>query len=277
MRACPEAYSKELDRLLVLSEVPAFRPQNEYYAVRKKDGALLAAGVCWSSGLHPGRKRFYIAVEELYQRRGLGTMIFERMRADHPGIGWQGSAELDNEEAEWWLRGLGFEFSYRSYWLDGMIVDLMEEKRYSLNIRMFHELSAEQKARLFSMAWTDYATKWARIDPLNEKLDADGFIESVLGEADERVSCCLMNGSEIDAYILFGAGTDDWTVSVRQTGQRLSDREEYSRFLTEAVNRAFEKAGGIIMEAESFDEDALALMHLFGGLPDDSYDTYVCE
>ena len=31
------------------------------------------------------------------------------------------------------------------------------------------------------------------------------------------------------------------------------------------------------MEADSFDDDALMLMRLFGELPEDSYDTYVLE
>jgi hypothetical protein len=57
----------------------------------------------------------------------------------------------------------------------------------------------------------------------------------------------------------------------------MEDREKFRRFLVEFANRAFERRGGLMMEADSFDEDALMLMHLFGDLPDDSYDTYVLE
>ena len=106
MKVYPEAYSNELKRLLPDSDAPLPDPDNEYYTLRTKEGRLLAAGVVWKSRLHPRRFRFYIGVEELYRRRGYGTMIFERMRADHPDEKWQGSVDLDNDVAEWWLRGL---------------------------------------------------------------------------------------------------------------------------------------------------------------------------
>ena len=277
MEIFKEAYTKELDRLLWRSEVPVPRPENEYYAMRKKDGRLIAAGVCWTSRLHPKRIRFFISVEELYRGRGYGTEMFRRMQADHEGAKWQGSADLDNEDAEWWLRGMGFEFSYRSYWLDGMVADLLDHEEYGMELRRMDGLTEEQKARLISMAWTDYTGRHEKIDPLNEEMDAECFVRSVLGELNGRTSWCLMNGEEIDAYLLCGAGADDWTASARQTGHRLSDPETYRRFLLTAVNRVFEQAGGLIMEAESFDADALTLLRLFGDLPDDSYDTYVLE
>lgn len=276
MKAYPEGYSKELDRLLVMSDVPAYRPENEYYTIRAKDGRLLAAGVCWKSWLHPRRIRFYIAVEELYQRRGYGTMIFERMRADHPGAKWQGSADLDNDVAEWWLRGLGFEFSSRSYWMDAMIADLIDQRRYDLNVVPFKKLNGEQQNRLISMAWTDYARKHEKIDPMNGAVDAETFRNIALYELDMEATCCLIEDGEISAYALCSAA-DDWTYSVKYMGSRLESAETFRRFLVEFVNLAFTEKGGLMMDADSFDEDALALMRLFGELPEDSYDTYVLE
>lgn len=276
MKVNPEAYSKELDRLLVMSEVPAFRPENEYYTIRTKDGRLLAAGVCWKSRMHPRRLRFYIAVEELYQRRGYGTMIFERMRADHPGAKWQGSAELDNDIAEWWLRGMGFEFSFRSYWMDAMIVDLIDQQRYDLNVVPFKQLDQAQQDRLISMIWTDYAGKHEKIDPMNEEIDAEAFRSAALYGLDLEATCCRLENGEIMAYAVC-ASVDDWTYCVKYAGHRLSSAEAFRRFLVEFANRAFENKGGLMMEADSFDEDAIALMRLFGEMPEDSYDTYVLE
>ena len=276
MKVYPEAYSGELNRLLPMSEVPAFRPGNEYYTLRNQKGDLLAAGVLWRSRIHPRRIRFYIGVEELYQRRGYGTMIFERMCADHPGEKWQGSAELDNDAAEWWLRGLGFEFSYRCYWLDAMVIDLMDPNRYGLRLTPMEQLNEEQKNRLVSMAWTDYVHKHEKIDPLSGEVDALSFREALLRETDEAVSCCLTEDGQIVAYVICGEA-DDWTTGVKMTGSRLADREKFRQFLVEFANRAFEIRGGLMMQADSFDEDALALLRLFGDLPDDSYDTYVLE
>ena len=145
MKVYPEAYSKELDRLLPVGDVPAVRRGCEYYTLRNKEGRLLAAGACWKRWLHPTRINFYIAVEELYQRRGYGTMVFERMRADHPDAKWQGSADLDNDIAEWWLRGLGFEFSCRRYWLDAMVIDLEEDERSGLHLTSYREMGKEQQ------------------------------------------------------------------------------------------------------------------------------------
>ena len=276
MKVYSEAYSRELDRLLPMSEVPAFRPENEYYALRNQKGDLLAAGVLWRSRLHPRRIRFYVGVEELYQRRGYGTMIFERMRADHPGERWQGAAELDNDIAEWWLRGLGFEFSHRCYWLDAMVIDLADANRCGMRLTPMEQLNEEQINRLISMAWTDYAHKHEKADPLNEAVDALSFREAVLYEIDADASCCLMENGGIAAYVLCGAA-DDWTTGVKLTGSRLADREKFRQFLVEFTNRAFERKGGLMMQADSFDEDALELLRLFGGLPDDSYDTYILE
>lgn len=276
MKVYPEVYSKELDRLLPMSEVPAYRPENEYYTVRSKDGRLLAAGVCWKSRLHPERIRFYIAVEELYQRRGYGSMVFERMRADHPGAKWQGSAELDNDAAEWWLRGLGFEFSSRRYWMDAMIVDLTERARYNLPVYRLCELSQAQQDRLIAMAWTDFVGKHVKCDPVGEEIDAEAFRAMALHEAELSATCCLIENGEILAYAVCCA-VDDWTTGVKFVGSRLADGERFRQFLVEAVNRAFEERGGLMIEADSFDEDALMLMRLFGELPDDSYDTYILE
>lgn len=276
MKAYPEAYSKELDRLLVMSDVPAYRPENEYYTIRSKDGRLLAAGVCWKRWLHPERMRFYIAVEELYQRRGYGTMIFERMRADHPGAKWQGSADLDNDAAEWWLRGMGFEFACRSYWMDAMIADMTDPERYGLNVVPFKQLSGEQQNRLIAMAWTDCVRKYEQIDPLNEAVDAETFRSIALCGLDLEATCCLIENGEIRAYALCAAA-DDWTYSVKYVGHRLDNPEHFRRFLVEFANLAFSEKGGLMMEADSFDADALALMRLFGELPDDSYDTYTLE
>lgn len=276
MKVYPEAYSKELDRLLVMSEVPSFRPENEYYTIRTKDGRLLAAGVCWKSWLHPRRIRFYIAVEELYRRRGYGTMIFERMRADHPEAKWQGSADLDNDVAEWWLRGLGFEFMSRSYWMDAMVADMIDQKRYDLNVVPFRQLRGEQQDRLISMIWTDYAGKHEKIDPLNEEIDAQTFRAVALHELNLEATCCLIENGVITAYAVC-ASVDDWTYCVKYVGHRLSSEEQFRRFLVEFANLAFMDKGGLMMDADSFDEDAIALMRLFGELPEDSYDTYILE
>jgi len=276
MKAYPEAYSRELDRLLVMGEVPAPRPGNEYYTIRSRDGRLLAAGVCWTSRLHPTRIRFYIAVEELYQRRGYGTMIFDRMRADHPGAKWKGCADLENDIAEWWLRGLGFEFSYRSYWLDAMCVDLVDRETDRLPIVSYNRMNREQQDRLVSMIWTDYADKHRVFDPLNEEIDAETFRNSVLCEVDEDAAVCLIEEGEILAYAVC-ASVDDWTTGVKYVGSRMADKGRFRRFLTAFVNRAFERKGGLLIEADSFDEDAMTLLRLFGDLPDDSYDVYVSE
>lgn len=275
MEARREEYTKELDRLLWPSDVPAPRPDNEYYAVRNKEGRLLAAGVCWTSRMHPERIRFFVSVEELYRRRGLGTAIFEKMRADHEGAKWQGSADLDNEDAEWWLRSRGFRFLCRRYWLDAMAVDLEQSGRCSLPILRCSQLSRAQRDQLTAMVWTDYAAKYEKIDPLNGKIGAEDFREYMLGGLDEDITCCLMDGDRIEAYVCCAAGADDWTRSVICTGHRLQDKALYRNFLAEFANRAFERTGGLIMEADSFDEDALMLLRLFGELPEDSYDTYV--
>lgn len=276
MKVYPEAYSKELDRLLAMNEAPAFRPENEYYTIRTNEGRLLAAGVCWTSWLHPRRMRFYIAVEEPYQRRGYGTLIFERMRADHPDAKWQGSADLDNDIAEWWLRGLGFEFLSRCYWMDAMIADMIDQQRYDLNVVPFKQLDQAHQDRLISMIWTDYAGKHERIDPLNGEIDAETFRAVAMHELDLEATCCLIEEDEIKAYAVC-ASADDWTYCVKYVGHRLSSEEDFRRFLVEFANLAFMDKGGLMMDADSFDEDAIALMRLFGELPDDSYDTYVLE
>lgn len=274
MEICREEYSKELDRLLWPSDVPAPRPGNEYYTIRNKEGRLLAAGVCWTSRMHPERIRFFVSVEELYRRRGWGRAIFDRMRAEHEGAKWQGSADLDNEEAEWWLRALGFRFLCRRYWLDAMIADMEENERYALPVVRCSQLNQAQQDQLAAMVWTDYAAKHEKIDPLNGEIGAEEFREYALGKLDGEISLCLMDGDRIAAYVCCAAGADDWTRSISCIGHRLSDGELYRRFLIEFVNRAFEQTGGLIMEADSFDKDALMLMRLFGELPEDSYDTY---
>lgn len=276
MKAYPEAYSKELDRLLVFSEVPAPRPQNEYYVIRNQKGNLLAAGVCLSSWLHPRRLRFYIAVEPLYQRRGLGTMLFDRMRVDHPNAKWQGCADLDNDAAEWWLRGLGFEFLCRQYCLDAMVVDLEESSIYDLPLVRYEQLDSLQRDYLISMVWTDYIKKHENIDPLNEEIDAETFRAVALIDLDEHATCCLMENGEIQAYAVCGAA-DDWTTGVKYVGSRLADSKRFHRFLADFANRCFEDKGGLMIDADSFDPDALMLLRLFGDLPDDSYDTYYLE
>lgn len=269
-----EAYSKQLDLLLWRSDVPAPSQANEYYTIRNREERLIAAGVCWKSRLHPARMRFFISVDEQYQGRGYGTMLFRRMQEEHAGEKWQGSADFENDGAEWWLRGMGFEFSYRTYWLDCLAADLEESGRYDLDIRSLKELSPEQLLMVFSMAWTDYVKKHEAHDPLNAAISPDGFLEHVLGDLDMGAGCCLMRGGQIDAYLLCGPGDGEWSVSVKQTGRRMESGEAYRQFLQEAVNRLFERTGGLMTEAQSFDEDAIALLRLFGDLPEDSYDTY---
>jgi len=276
MKVYPEAYSKELDRLLPVGDVPAVRRGCEYYTLRNKEGRLLAAGVCWKRWLHPARINFYIGVEELYQRRGYGTMVFERMRADHPDAKWQGSADLDNDIAEWWLRGLGFEFSCRRYWLDAMVIDLEEDEQSGLSLTPYREMGQEQRDRLISMAWTDYAQKHEKVDPMNEEVDAEAFRAAALSGLNQEATCCLIENGEILAYAICSQ-MDDWATDVRFVGSRLADREKFRRFLNGFVHRAFAVNGTLIMEADSFDDDALTLMRLFGELPEDSYDTYVLE
>ena len=126
------------------------------------------------------------------------------------------------------------------------------------------------------MAWTDFVHKYEKIDPLNQDIDALAFRDAVLCGIDYGASCCLMEKGEILAYAICGAA-DDWTTGVKMVGSRLTDGEKFRQFLVELANRAFEEKGGLMMQADSFDEDALALMRLFGELPDDSYDTYVLE
>jgi len=276
MKVYPEAYSNELKRLLPDSDAPLPDPDNEYYTLRTKEGRLLAAGVVWKSRLHPRRFRFYIGVEELYRRRGYGTMIFERMRADHPDEKWQGSVDLDNDVAEWWLRGLGFEFSHRCYWMDSMCADLEDTEQYNLPLIPYRHMNQELRDRMVSMIWTDYVRKHEKFDPIREDMDAETFRLIALHEIDPDVTCCLMDENGIAAYAV-GASMDDWTASVQFVGSRLTDPEMFRRFLVEFANRAFELKGGLMMDADSFDEDAVRLMHLFGELPEDSYDTYILE
>lgn len=276
MEAYREEYSKELDRLLPMGEAPSFKPENAYYAIRAGDGRLLAAGVCWRSRIHPSRMRFYISVEPVYQGRGFGTRLFERMRADHPNEKWQGSADLENDIAEWWLRGLGFEFVSRRYWLDAMIADLMDRARSDLPLVRLCEMNQAQEDRLIAMAWTDFISRHAKSDPVSGELDAQLFRALALHEIDHSATCCLMEGDRILAYVICCA-MDDWTTGVKFVGSRMEDRENFRAFLREFVNRAFEEKGGLMMEADSFDEDAIMLLRLFGELPDDCIDTYVLD
>ncbi|MBQ2955235.1 MAG: hypothetical protein IJE08_02115 [Clostridia bacterium] len=274
MQIIREEYTKELDTLLWRSDVPAPREDIEYYTARKPDGQLIAAGALWKSWIYPERIRFFVSVKEMYQGRGFGTMIFRKMQEEHPGAKWQGSADFENDGAEWWLRGLGFDFLYRTYCMDVMLPDFTEEAQYDMEIRSLSELTEEQQLRVLSMAWTDYARKREKYDPLGAEVDAFVFFRYVLGQVDGKKSCCLTDGDEIRAYALCGEGDGEWTADVRQTGHRLEKADDFRRFLIEFVSRAFCETGGLMMNAESFDHDALTLLGLFGELPEDSYDTY---
>ena len=270
-----EEYSAELQPFFAQSDTPYRQDFCEFVAVRSNEGEVLAAGVTWKNPIHPLRRYFYVSSEEGYRRRGLGRAVYAALQMMYPNEKWQAVIDSDNAAAARWLTEMGFVCAKKCFIEEVNCMEMKPQTGEETELTAFENLTEAQAVYLAAMIRADYARKHERIDPLGEEY-ADGlFAPCIIGNIDSKNSVCLVENDEIKAYVCCYEGEEEYTLVAGYTGQRMENAEKYRRFLFDFADRAFEQAGGLIIEADDCDEDAMQLLSLFDVLPTYSLDTYI--
>ncbi len=270
-----EEYSDELQPFFARSDTPYRQKGCEFVAVRSNAGEAIAAGITWKNGMHPLRRYLYVSVKEAYRRRGLGRAVYAALQMMYPDEKWQALIDSDNISAAQWLADMGFKCVRKCYIEEVNCMNMKQQLGEAMELTAFEDLTEQQAVYLVAMIRADYAQKHERINPLNEEYTDELFAPCILGDLDRKNSVCLIENGQIKAYVCCYEGDEAYTLEVGYVGQRMESREKYRQFLLNFVNRSFETAGELVIEADDWDGDAMELLSLFNELPEYSYDTYI--
>lgn len=274
MKMRKEKFSGELRPFFAGSDVPYCDERSEFVVLRGADETVLAAGMTWKNEFHPMRRYLYVSTAQEYRRKGYASAVYCALQMLYPNEKWQAMIDSDNEAAAQWLSHMGFECVRKCYIADVTCAEMKERPTQQMELTPFAELTQEQAEYLLAMLQADYARKHERINPLKEEGGEALFFASVLDGLDRKGSVCLIENGRIMAYICCYEGEDQYTREVGYVGGRIEDREKYRQFLLNFADQSFETIGGLLIEADNCDEDAMELLSLFDVLPDYSYDTY---
>lgn len=270
-----EEYSAELQPFFAKSDMPYRQDFCEFVVVRSDKGEVLAAGMTWKNPIHPLRRYLYVSVTEAYRRHGLGRAVYAALQMLHPGEKWQAMIDSENTAAARWLSDMGFVCAKKCYVEEVSCMDMKQQADEEMELTAFKDLTERQAVYLAAMIRADYARKHERINPLSEEYDDELFMPCIIGNLDSKNSVCLIENDKIEAYVCCYESDEAYTLDIGHTGHRMDSSEKYRRFLVCFLNRAFEAAGGLVIEADDCDEDMMQLLSLFDVLPEYSCDTYI--